>query len=78
MVVTSARQEAGNLTYGGFKTLLATGSPYLLLFGTAWGLADEFLQAADYRLDPVQGPTDYNHLSVRCAAAVVFDRLLGR
>jgi hypothetical protein len=78
MVVTSARNAAGNLSYGRLKAMLATGSPYLLLFGTAWGLAEEFIQAADYRLDPLLGPTDYNHLSVRCAAAVIFDRLLGR
>jgi hypothetical protein len=77
-VVTSARYEAGNLTFGELKNLILTGSPYLLLFGTAWGLSEELIQTADYRLDPVLGGTEYNHLSVRCAAAVIFDRLLGR
>jgi hypothetical protein len=29
-------------------------------------------------LEPVQGPNPYNHLSVRAAAAIIMDRLLGR
>jgi hypothetical protein len=28
-------------------------------------------------LEPVEGPSLYNHLSVRAAAAVILDRLLG-
>jgi hypothetical protein len=28
-------------------------------------------------LEPIHGPTDYNHLSVRSAAAVILDRLRG-
>jgi hypothetical protein len=78
LVVTSARPSAGNLTCGELKARLSEGGVYLLLFGTAWGLADECLKAADYRLDPLRGRTEYNHLSVRSAAAIIFDRLLGR
>jgi hypothetical protein len=48
----------------------------LLLFGTGWGLADEVLEAADALLPPLAGPSGYNHLSVRAAAAIVLDRLL--
>ncbi len=48
---------------------------YLLLFGTGWGLAKEIMDEADYTLKPVSGYTDYNHLSVRSAAAIVLDRL---
>jgi hypothetical protein len=33
---------------------------------------------ADYVLDPVLGNTDYNHLSVRSAAAVILDRVFGK
>ncbi|MGW8301987.1 MAG: RNA methyltransferase [Desulfobacterales bacterium] len=29
-------------------------------------------------LEPIAGKTDYNHLSVRSAAAIIFDRLLGK
>jgi hypothetical protein len=35
------------------------------------------MQRGHYRLAPIEGFTDYNHLSVRAAAAIVFDRLLG-
>ncbi len=48
---------------------------YLLLFGTGWGLAEEIFQLADYTLRPVIGAGDYNHLSVRSAAAIILDRI---
>jgi hypothetical protein len=51
--------------------------PWLLLFGTGHGLADEVLNSAHILLEPIQGRGDYNHLSVRAAAAIVFDRLFG-
>ena len=52
--------------------------PYLLTFGTGFGLADEIMGQMDYILDPIWGPTAFNHLSVRSAAAIILDRLLGR
>lgn len=52
--------------------------PVLLLFGTAWGLAPEALELADAMLPPISGPGAYNHLSVRSAASIMLDRLLGR
>jgi hypothetical protein len=51
--------------------------PFLLLFGTGWGLAPQVLERADLRLEPILGPTPYNHLSVRAAAAIILDRLHG-
>jgi len=51
--------------------------PVLLLFGTAWGLAEEVFVMADYILEPIRGKSLYNHLSVRCAAAIIIDRLFG-
>jgi hypothetical protein len=79
LVATTARRQAGAI---GFRVLrkwiLGRDSrPWLLLLGTAWGLADSVLAAADYTLEPVCGPSDYNHLSVRCAAAIILDRLVG-
>ena len=53
-----------------------TGAVALLL-GTAWGLAPEILAGADGVLPPINGVTGFNHLSVRSAAAIFFDRLLG-
>jgi hypothetical protein len=31
----------------------------------------------DYILEPVYGPGEYNHLSVRSAVAIILDRLAG-
>lgn len=56
------------------------GRPVLLVFGTGWGLADEVLHRATEHLAPIESPSEsgYNHISVRAAAAILFDRLLGR
>ncbi|MDR2861495.1 MAG: RNA methyltransferase [Syntrophobacterales bacterium] len=52
--------------------------PYLILFGTGWGFSEQIFAKAHYFLEPVRGISDYNHLSVRSAAAIILDRLLGR
>jgi hypothetical protein len=59
--------------------LAAPGKPVVLLFGTAWGLADTILASADLALAPIRAaaPTGYNHLSVRAACAITLDRLRG-
>jgi hypothetical protein len=77
-VATCARPHARAIGYAQLRGMLTEERPYLLLFGTAWGLAPEVIAAADHVLAPIFGVTDYNHLSVRCAAAIVLDRLLGR
>ncbi len=77
-VVTSARRHPCAIDYYEFRDLLMTEIPHLLVFGTAWGLPDSFVSQADYVLEPVTGAGDYNHLSVRSAAAVILDRLLGQ
>jgi hypothetical protein len=76
-VVTSARHNAGNISFGKFGAMLNDGNRYLLIFGTAWGLTKDVMARADYILDPVMGNTEYNHLSVRSATAVILDRLFG-
>ena len=77
-VVTCARRYPSSIGYEKFREFLKTGYPHLLVFGTAWGLAETFIAEADYILEPITGPTEYNHLSVRSAAAIILDRLLGR
>jgi hypothetical protein len=77
---TSASAQIGVKTYlDGRAELREPGPPVLLLFGTGWGLADELYARANVRLEPIRsvGPDGYNHLSVRAAAAITFDRLLG-
>jgi hypothetical protein len=77
-VVTSARMERSDLNYEGLRELGARGDrPLLMLFGTAWGLAADVIEAADYRLAPIEGWGSYNHLSVRSAVSIILDRLRG-
>lgn len=78
VVATSARENVAQLSYPGLAELADQGQPLVMLFGTAWGLAQEVLEAADYRLAPISGSGAYNHLAVRSAVAIILDRLLGR
>jgi hypothetical protein len=76
IVATSARSAPESLDFTALARRIAQpGPPFLLLFGTGWGLAPELLERADLRLEPIVGPTSYNHLSVRAAAAIILDRL---
>ncbi|MCL2677777.1 MAG: RNA methyltransferase [Clostridiales bacterium] len=78
LVATSARVTTGFTGYEEMsKIMRERGGAYLILFGTGWGLADAVMQKADYTLRPVYGRSSYNHLSVRSAASIVLDRLLG-
>jgi len=77
--VTSASSGA-SVEYGAARARLEEpGPPVLLCFGTGWGLADAVMSRATLRLAPIRSPRadGYNHLSVRAAAAIVLDRLLG-
>jgi hypothetical protein len=76
-VVTSAKKRSGSVSFVELRAMLATEVPVLLVFGTGWGLAEDVMTQADYSLAPIVARTGYNHLSVRCAAAIVMDRLLG-
>jgi hypothetical protein len=77
-VATCARRYERNLCHGEFRKLLAgSNDPCLLMFGTAWGLSEALISEADYVLEPIRGNTDYNHLPVRAAAAIILDRALG-
>lgn len=77
VVTTSAKMHAKTLPYANLRKKIASGTPVLLLFGTAHGLAPEVMEAADVVLPPIQGSADYNHLSVRSAVAIILDRLMG-
>jgi tRNA (guanine37-N1)-methyltransferase len=78
LVATSARSGENRTSFAAFRNMLGIDSaPFLLLLGTGWGLTDEVLARSDYILGPIEGGTEYNHLSVRSAAAIILDRLLG-
>ena len=78
IAVTGAAHRAGSIALLAFRKLLQeSDQPYLLLLGTGWGLTDECFLRADLILEPIEGNGVYNHLSVRSAAAIMFDRLRG-
>jgi hypothetical protein len=78
VVATGARSHRGDIGYHQLKEImLGSSQPFLVLFGTGWGLTEEVIQNSDYILAPIEG-AHYNHLSVRSAAAIILDRLLGR
>lgn len=77
IVATSAILRDNTVSYVEIGQRIAQGDPVLLLFGTAHGLAPEILQETDATLPPIKGGTQYNHLSVRSAASIIIDRLLG-
>lgn len=52
-------------------TKISINEPIFLLFGTGWGLTYNTLQLGDFILKPVEGVSDYNHLSVRAASAII-------
>jgi len=78
ILATDARPLRKAIPYEKARELIFSGKPVLILFGTAWGLTEEVLDKAHYFLLPIPGRLDeYNHLSVRSAASIIIDRLLG-
>lgn len=84
VVLTDARPQANPVDYAAYRRELADPAlgtkPVCLVFGTGWGVSETFFPAVHRILAPVYGPEGregYNHLSVRAAAAIILDRLLG-
>lgn len=74
---TAARASGPVSTYAeGRARIQQPGAPVMLVFGTGWGLPKPLIEAAHVRLEPIRGPGDWNHLSVRAAAAITLERLL--
>jgi hypothetical protein len=77
VLATCARLQDNTIDYAVVRQRIWQGEPFLLILGTAWGLAPQVLAMADGVLPPIRGSCEFNHLSVRSAAAIIFDRLLG-
>ncbi len=60
------------------KRIARENRPFLLLFGTGWGLPPSVTEQCEQMLRPIRGPGDYNHLSLRVAIGIILDRILGR
>jgi tRNA (guanine37-N1)-methyltransferase len=78
-VLATCAQEKHSIIwpYKVVRQRIFEGESFLILLGTAWGMAQEVIEAGDGILPPISGEGIYNHLSVRSAAAIVLDRLLG-
>ena len=78
LVSTSAQASNSTISFDDLRSkFYETERAFLILFGTAWGLSEELLSRCEYQLAPIHGAGEYNHLSVRAAAAIVLDRLFG-
>ncbi len=78
VVVTSARPGGELFSFAEIRRMVEKEPrPFLFLLGTGWGLTEEVLSRADWALEPIRGVEEYNHLSVRSAAAILLDRLRG-
>jgi hypothetical protein len=82
IVVTSAKSVEGQhlFSFDSFKAQLERDEdPYILTFGTGFGLTPDFIKGCYGILEPIKGNSvdDYRHLSVRSAVSICLDRLLG-
>ena len=79
LVATSAKKHEGvrAITYFDQELVWSLKRPVVFVFGTARGLSQSLVEQCDFILGPIKGFSDFNHLSVRSAAAIIFDRWLG-
>ena len=74
--IGSSARARGQMHYTELRQTLQEEA-VLLLLGTGYGLADLVLDELDGVLPPLRAFSPYNHLSVRTAAAVMVDRIIG-
>lgn len=79
LIATSARnqEEVPVISYYDQGKVWSCDRPVLLILGTGHGLSSKLISRCDYVLMPLSGLSSFNHLSVRSAAAIIFDRWLG-
>ncbi|MBM3894627.1 hypothetical protein FJ366_03485 [Candidatus Dependentiae bacterium] len=79
IITTSARPVSGvkAIDFYDQEFVWSQDRSVLFVFGTGQGLAPSILNRGDYLLPPVRGMTNYNHLSVRSAVAIILDRWMG-
>ena len=70
-------EDATILTYYQQSIAWSHDQPILFLLGTGHGMSKELIDRCDYMLTPLKGFSDYNHLSVRSAAAIILDKWFG-
>jgi len=77
-IATDARIYPNTVSYKIMKEkIFNSDKPFLILFGTGWGMEKGLMESCTYILEPIEGEANYNHLSVRSAVSIIIDRLLG-
>ncbi len=79
LVATSARAaDKRRVTFDELRTRQRDDpQPIYMLFGTGWGMTEEVIEVCDVILPPIMGASEFNHLSVRAAVAIMLDRIAG-
>ena len=82
VIGTHARPVEGAQFYSVNKlryTLWEEKKPVFLVFGTGYGLTDDFMRGLDGVLESIRSapPDTFRHLSVRSAVSIYLDRLMG-
>ncbi len=78
LIGTSAKKYPQTVSYSEMRNILRDkNNVFLIMLGTGWGMPEELVRSCDYILEPILGPGEYNHLSVRNASAIILDRLFG-
>jgi hypothetical protein len=79
LVATSAQAtKKTGVTFAQLREKVRTDPrPIYIVFGTGWGMAEELIDICDVILPPIMGSSEFNHLSVRAAVAIVLDRVAG-
>ena len=76
VVTTTANHKKDQIEYDSLNDIIDEDKPILILFGTGYGLSERIHLESDYILKPIESYSEYNHLSVRSAVAIVLDRLI--
>jgi len=78
VIGTSSRQGSEKVNYAELRAWIQKDDrPFLLVFGTGWGLPPVVTEQCGRMLMPIRGKGDYNHLSLRVAIGIILDRILG-
>lgn len=77
LIATDARPYPNMVNYEFVKDLVRANEPVVLVLGTGHGIAYEMIRRMDYFLAPIRPNGDFNHLSVRSAASILVDRIIG-
>ncbi|MCK4499686.1 hypothetical protein KAU11_04270 [Candidatus Babeliales bacterium] len=79
LVTTSAKKHNHEkyIDYNDQALVWESQKPVLILIGTGQGLQDQLIEKSNFLLLPIDGMSNYNHLSVRAATGIILDRWLG-